>query len=255
MLLEALQYLTTPCPPAFRRMGYLKELIATEARLKRNRASWRPHLDATRSVIADAIGKAAKRGRAVVLGGGMLGDIPLDDLARVFNHVLVVDVCFLRATRNLAARFANVDLVTCDITGVADGVFRGDVPAPGVIDAPWLIDAELVVSANVLAQLPLIPLDHLRRIRPEIDDAALEEFAAAVIRAHLALLETCPGTRCLITEVERQVVDGDRLLETLDPLRGVLPDRDGEEWIWEIAPRPEFAPAYDVRNRVKGIVW
>ena len=58
-----------------------------------------------------------------------------------------------------------------------------------------------------------------------------------------------------MTEVERQVRDGERLVESVDPLRGVLPDREGDEWVWDIAPRPELLPDADIRNRVRGMVW
>ncbi|MCK5777579.1 MAG: hypothetical protein KAH11_02235 [Rhodospirillales bacterium] len=255
MLLEALKYLTTPCPPPFRRMGYLKELIATEARYRRNRATWQPHLDRTRAVIARAVEATQQRRLAVVFGAGMLADIPLDVLAGAFDRVRLVDVCFLRATRRSAARHAHVELLTCDITGVVGPLLAGELPAPDLPPGVSLADADLAVSANVLAQLPLVPLDCLRRTRPDIDDAALERFAQAIIRAHLVLLETCGGTRCLITEVERQVRDGERLIDSVDPLRGVLPDRDGEEWVWDIAPRPELVPDADIRNRVRGLVW
>jgi len=255
MLLEAFQYLTTPCPPPYRRMGYLKELIATEARLRRNRATWQPHHERSRAAIVGASGRVERKGLAVVFGAGMLADIPLAELAGTFAKVRLVDVCFLRATRRAAAGFDNVEIVTCDIAGVVEAVLAGEMPESGPPPGITLSDADLAISANVLSQLPLVPLDYLRRTRPDIDDADLETFAEGIIRSHIALLETCPGTVCLITEVEREVRDGERLIEAVDPLRGVLPDRAGDEWVWDIAPRPEVAPDYDVRNRVRAMVW
>lgn len=255
MLIEALKYLTTPCPAPYRRIGYLKELIATEASFKRNRATWQPHLDRTRAVIIKAAEQVTRKDTVIVLGAGMLADIPLDRLAHAFGRVRLVDVCFLNETRRAATFYSNVELEHHDVTGIVAPLLSREVPQPRLPSGLSLGDADLVISANVLAQLPLIPLDYLRRQRPSIDDEELEAFAQAIIRSHLGLLETCAGAVCLVTEVERQVRDGERLVESVDPLRGVLPDREGDEWVWDIAPRPELLPDADIRNRVRGMVW
>ncbi|MBO6520121.1 MAG: hypothetical protein JJ900_04430 [Rhodospirillales bacterium] len=255
MLLEAIQYLTTPCPWAYRRMGYLKELIATEARWRRCRAAWQPHLDRSRAVIAKAADATAGADKAVIIGAGMLADVPLGMLAKKFRKVELVDVCFSKRTRRIVWPQPHIDLRTCDVTGVADALARGELPVPGEGGGLSLADADLVVSANVLSQLPLVPLAYLRKTQPHLDDASLDTLAEGMIRHHLALLETCPGTVCLVTEVERQRRDGDRLIESEDPLRGVMPDRPGDEWVWDIAPRYEVSPDYEIRNRVRGLMW
>jgi hypothetical protein len=48
MLAEWWSYLTTPCSPEARRMGYLRESIAIRARHRRCRHAWAPHLAKTR---------------------------------------------------------------------------------------------------------------------------------------------------------------------------------------------------------------
>ena len=255
MLLETLAYLTTPCPQPYRRMGYLKELIATEARYRRCRAAWQPHLERTRAVITRAARMAAGTNRAVVIGAGMVADVPLDVLAGKFRTVELVDLCFAKQTRRNVWRNPNIERVTRDATGTLAALAKGVVPAPGLPDGLALGDADLVVSANVLSQLPLVPLAYLKKTRPDLDAAALDGFAAALIRNHVALLETCPGTVCLVTDVERQLRDGNRLIEAEDPLRGVLPARDGDEWLWEIAPRYEVSTDYAILNRVRGMIW
>ena len=49
MFAELMEWLTTPCPAAARRLGYLREAIAIRARYRRHHENWRPHLDATRA--------------------------------------------------------------------------------------------------------------------------------------------------------------------------------------------------------------
>jgi hypothetical protein len=240
-------------------MGYLKELIATEARQRRCRAAWEPHLDQTKSVIARAAGMAAGHDRAVVLGGGLLADVPLRMLAKNFRTVELVDVCFAKSTRRKVWSNPHIAFRTCDITGVAAALGNGALPVPGLPADLSLGDADLVVSANMMSQLPLVPLQYVRRKQPHQDEEILNGFARDIVRAHLAFLQTCPGTVCLISEVERQFLGGENLLDSEDPLFGVPLDIDAadacEEWFWDIAPRPEVSPDYGIRNRVQGMVW
>lgn len=236
-------------------MGYLKELIATEARERRCRTVWKPHLDRSKAVIQKAVDVSAGIEKVVVIGAGMLADIPFDLLASKFRCVELVDVCFTMKTRWYAWRHPHIELTTCDITGVATALAQGDLPVPGMPGNVAFADADLVVSVNVLSQLPLVPLQALTKSHPDLDDDTIHTFAQGIIRHHLAMLDTCRGTVCLVTEVERQFRDGDRLIETEDPLWGVMPNRVGDEWVWDLAPRPEASPDYDIRNRVKGMVW
>lgn len=152
MLQEAIAYLTTPCPPPFKAMGYLHELIATQARARRCRHAWAPHLQKSRNVIAEAAESAPGRGRAVVLGGGLLGDIPLDGLANRFARVDLIDVCFASATRKAARRFDNVRCMTADVTGVAASIYEwatsgagGALPEAKAPAGLPLDDADLVI--------------------------------------------------------------------------------------------------------------
>jgi len=256
MIFEAFQYLTTPCPLPFRRMGYLTELIATEARQSRCRSAWAPHLEKTRAMISAAAGAASGNEKAVVLGGGLLTDIPLRVLAAKFATVVLVDVCFLKQTRRNVWRHPHIEMQTCDITGVAEAARRGEMPGPVVPDTLSLEDADLVISANVMSQLPLMPLAYLRKRHRLRDAEAARKFAEGIVRAHLDLLKTCPGTVCLITEVERQFLNASYVIGTEDPLWGVKPDmKGGDEWLWDVAPRPEASSDFDLRNRVRGVVW
>ncbi len=80
MLAEWFRHLTTPCPRPLRDMGYLKELIAMDARHRRCREAWVSHLEACKNVILDAaldVTRGVPRRKAVVLGSGLLLDIPI----------------------------------------------------------------------------------------------------------------------------------------------------------------------------------
>ena len=73
MLREAWSWLTTPCPVEARRLGYLRESIATAARARRCAAAWAEHLRRCRELIlAEAPG-----GRCLRLLGAE-GPAPFD---------------------------------------------------------------------------------------------------------------------------------------------------------------------------------
>lgn len=256
MLLEALKYLTTPCAPHFKSMGYLHELIAMAGRYHRCRSAWQPHLEQTKSVIKDAIRHTAGSNKAIVLGAGILSDIPLHALSTHFNTVELVDICFLKATKKKAQQYSNVEFREADITGLAANLYaNAEIPAPYVQDHPDLIDADLLISANILSQLSVIPLLYLQKKNPGLEQAELTAFERQIIEEHIELVNRCTGTTCLITEVEREFLDEDRVLETEDLLSGVELGIEGHTWFWDLAPKGEASPDYAIRNRVMGKYW
>ena len=80
MLAEWFRHLSTPCDPKLKRMGYLKELISIDARHKRCRGAWAPHLTIAKYIILETA-EGIPRRRVTVLGSGLLLDIPLEPLA------------------------------------------------------------------------------------------------------------------------------------------------------------------------------
>lgn len=250
MLAEAVEYLLTPCPGWARRLGLLHQAVSLRARHRRLGAMWTPHLLACRSFIAGAAALAPAGGRAVVLGSGLLIELPLEELAARFAEVVVVDAVHGWPERWRLRRWPQFRRVEADLTGVLDGRAGPELPDPQPPLAGERFD--FAVSANLLSQLPLFPLWRLEgRFPPE----ALEAFARALIARHLEGLRALAPVSCLISDFERRFLDGDRLLDADDLLHGAaLPPPDAE-WLWEIAPRPEEAPDYDVRHRVGGWVF
>ncbi len=263
MLSETFKYLTTPCASDLKSMGYLTELIALEARFQRCQTAWQPHLDQTKSVITDAISATERREKAVVLGAGILSDIPIKTLSESFEAVALVDVCFLRQTRKLAKPYANIEWLDCDITGIAAPSYTwapksadtDKLPLPSIPSNLLLDDADLVISANILSQLPLIPTAFVRKTNAALSEDTLSRFSQDIVKNHMAFLATCPGTVCLVTEIERQVCDRSNVIETEDPLFGVDLKIDGPEWFWDLAPKGEMSKNLTVRNRVIGSYW
>jgi hypothetical protein len=98
-------------------MGYIKELIAIEARHRRCRAAWAPHLENCKKLILDAAG-GIPHGQVTVLGSGLLLEVPVEELAVKFEDVALVDIFHMPAVERRVRRLSNVRLVTTDLTGV-----------------------------------------------------------------------------------------------------------------------------------------
>lgn len=257
MLVECFRYLTTSCPRHVRSLGYLRQLVGLESRYRRCRQAWSEHLDNCKNLILEAAAQT-RGGRVLVLGSGLLLDIPLARLAEESDEVVLADLVHLSPARRIASGFANVNLTEIDVTGVARAVhelggspLRGDLPRrqpSEFLDQ----DFDLVVSANLLSQLPLVPLEFLEGLRPPYDDAALEAFARALVLDHLQWLRQFRAKVCLITDRERLIYDGDELVDREDALWGAGTGLSGREWTWRIAPRGEADRRYELHHRVLG---
>jgi hypothetical protein len=253
MLLEALTYLITPCPPIARRLGFPREMVSIISRHARCAKAWAPHLERSRATVSQAIERTAQRRRAVVLGAGLGYDLPLAELAASFEQVMLVDLVHGPGIRLASWRDRRVRLVSHDVTECLEGLVEGgqDIAAPArFLDDPAV---DLVVSLNIASQLPTLPGLFLETAAGH-DEAAADAIGRALVEAHFRYLEKFKGTVCLIADIEREILalDG-TTIQTLSALREAAMPWSGETWSWDIAPPGEEDPGYAVRNRVIGI--
>ncbi len=247
MLAEWIAYLTTPCPRHLRAMGYLKGLIGLEARYRRCRKAWAPHLKNTKATILEAAMACPSKRRAVVMGSGPLLDVPLAELSFLFDEVVLADIFHLPKTRKAAGAYPNVRLLTQDLTGVAEALFEqaGPLPRPAPGGLP-LAGADLAVSANLLSQLTHLPREYLAGR----DGGEIDALSRSMIEHHLAALADFKGVACIIAETERLITDGGEVIEAEDALHGVRLPQTGRQWIWDIAPPPEMDRRYGLKMRI-----
>ena len=181
---------------------------------------------------------APRTGTAIILGSGLLLDVPLKELAERFDRVLLVDVVHLRPVRKAVRRYRNVKLIEADVTGVIEPLYRGsDLPQPSF--DPSHHEAVFTVSLNLLSQLSLLPAQFAKRRGLISDDNT--SFAKTITAHHLVFLRGLKGKVCLITETER-LVNG---VSNNDPLYGISLPQPDKTWHWNIAPHPEAAPNDD----------
>jgi hypothetical protein len=256
MLAELFRYLVTPCPRYVRAMGYLDEQVSIKARHDRCRRAWEPHLERTKDIIRAAVRRCPTRRKAVIFGSGMLFDVPLSELAAAFAQVVLVDVVH---PMGAGWSLANVTALAAEVTGTAETVYhlakRGGEPLPRFTPRMFCDDPEvdLVASVNLLSQLAYIPCRYLS----EAGTYKAEEitaFGRDVVLAHIDYLKRLPGVVALVCDLERLTVDRTgAMVERLSALRGVKLPWSGEEWIWDLAPRPEASLVHSYQRRVIGI--
>jgi len=252
MLLEALTYLITPCPPVARRLGFLKESIAIQGRHRRCAKAWEPHLRRSKDMVLEAMRHTVGNRRVVILGAGLGYDLPLRELRDHFEEVWLVDLVFSLGARLAAARDPRVRLVTHDVTECLETLIEGGgVTEPSrFLDDP---DLDLVVSLNLASQLPMLPTRVLQA-RGGMDEAAADAIGRTLIEAHFRYLARFEATVCLITDLEREVFGPDgALIDRISALCDTACPWSGETWHWDIAPLGEEDPTYAIRNRVIGI--
>lgn len=259
MILEAIEYLRTPCKPEFRKLGYLHELIALQAREKRLKQQWLPHHEQCKALIRRSALLCQRRRRVIVLGSGILADIPLDFLSGNFEDVVLVDVIHLNGVRRQVEHYANVRLVEADISGLAQPLLamqrRADaLPEPKPMIPQLDEDTDLVISANLLSQLCIAPLNYAVP-RFHFSDEQYIQWSREIIQGHLDLLLACKARVCLITDLVH--VETDRRGEEIkreDMLFGVtLPDA-AWLWDWHMAPYGEVSRRIQVSAIVSGFI-
>lgn len=248
---ELALYLATPVDRTTRNLGLLWESITLWSRGIRHRRLWAGHHANCQAVVDEVVAGLAQRRKVLVLGSGLVRDVPLERLCEAFDEVILVDAVHLPLVRLSMARRPKVRLVTRDLTGImpwlageAEG--RGDPVADFVADPA----IDLVISANLLSQLAWPVEDWL-----EEDAARVPRFPADLPRRciawHLEDLARFKGRVCLLSDVEMTERDrAGKVTDRLGLMRGeTLPPPD-ESWDWVVASFGEAAKDREYVHRV-----
>lgn len=264
MFAEMWRYWTTFAPERVRKFGYLKRLIALEFRAKRCAEAWEPHLRRCRNIITKAADLCEKQGTCVVLGSGLLLEIPLSALASRFEQVYLVDIFHMPQVKAEAKKHFNVKLLTGDITGVFQAMKERRAPGPNQPAPPpripHLKEADLVVSCNCLTQLAG-PFNEYFEKERGFSDLDSDKVAFQIMEQHAnAIAHQTTGVAVLITDIERYMLANERIVTRTDLLKAFkLPPTQtllhNEEWEWLIAPAPEEDPTRDVEHLVEAKVY
>ncbi|WP_245494207.1 hypothetical protein [Rhizobium leguminosarum] len=247
MITEALLYAATLPLTGKPHRKFIRYSVNLWSRAERCAGDWAEHEEMSRKAILAATADLRQKRTAVVLGSGLLRDVPIGVLARDFDTVVLVDLVHLASVRLwLSAKgYRNVRLIERDLSGY-DELAAGREPEPlGFLRAvPYL---DLVVSANLLSQIGR----GVKR-RHEADAGRMpEDTVERLIAAHLAGLSGLSCRSCLVTDIAYAVIDrNERTHEEADLLHGVLPPPAKASWTWPVAPLGEESKDYRIEHKV-----
>ena len=243
MLSELFTHLITPCPQYVRHMDYLSEAIAMRERFRRNRQAWQPHLENTRRFVLSSADTCRNRNKAVLLGAGLLLDVPLAELSSMFHEVVLMDIVFLPEVRRKVKPYRNVRLMQYDVTNLAqqlhENINRGlrelpepDSPIPEIDESTGL-----VVSLNILSQLWVMPRSYALKKLQGLDEEQVEDWCKRIVESHYTFLRSLPCPVCLIADHEFIKRDRDgKVVSRGSTIFGLALPKPEASWIWNLVP-------------------
>ncbi len=243
MILEALNYAASLPVTAKAHRHAVGASVSLWSRARRCAAAWAEHEAHCHAQVRAMAAGLKQRRTAVVLGSGLLRDVPVAELARQFDTVVLVDLVHLASVR-LWLRgkgFGNLRLIERDLSGL-DAALAAETPRPLAFlrQVPYL---DLVISANLLSQ---IGIGAERRT-----GKAADGIAARLIAAHLDGLADLPCAACLLTDIAFRAVDRHGTLhQEGDLLRGVPAPAALARWEWPVIPPGEESRDYQVIHTV-----
>ena len=247
MILEALHYTATLPVTSSEFRPFIRSSVNLWSRARRCADAWAPHEENCKTFIRETIADMKQRRTVVVLGSGLLRDVPIEDLAKAFDTVVLVDLVHLASVRlrMLAGRYRNVRLISRNLSGL-DAALAGDVPEPLAFlrQVPYL---DLVVSANILSQIGV----GARRQLEKTGHAEPDAIVAKLVNAHLDGISALPCRQILLTDTAYRIVDRQgEVLETTDLLAGLTPPQAVRAWCWPVAPYGELGREYQAVHDV-----
>jgi hypothetical protein len=232
-------------------MEYLYQAIALRGRYQRRSAAWQPHLDNTKAFILSSVERSRTRDKVIVLGSGLLLDVPIESLVEKFREVVLVDVVHLPEVHRRIKQYKNVQLIQGDITNVAEKLFKSiqhgmnELPLSEPIIPEIDASTSLVISLNILSQLAAVPQDYVQKKRPEISQEQLDVWCDQIREAHYQQLTTLLCEVCLIADHEYVYKDkSGTVIEQGSTVGKVMLPKPDTSWWWEIAPFGEASKEY-----------
>lgn len=248
MILEALNYAATyrKTQPEFR--PYIRYSVNLWARANRCARAWGEHEQNSRRFVLSTAAKLKQRRTAVILGSGLLRDVPWQQLASAFDTVVLVDLVHLASLRArlYARKGRNIVLNSRDLSGYDDlKAGRELEPLSFLRQVPYL---DLVVSANLLSQ---IGTGARHRLEKEPAGAMPDDTLARLMKAHIDGLSGLPCKVCLVTDTAFDILDRNgKLHQHEDLLHGVKVQNVAREWDWPVAPFGEESRDYQIIHKV-----
>ena len=273
MLQEALDYFfhSFVTPKYLSKLGLIQEVVGIKYRHKRHKDQWLEHQENTRAEILKQVKGLKKKRKALVIGAGLLLDVPLKELAAEFEEVVLTDIFFMQEAINEIKLHDNCHFVECDITSVLKEAYylwlntnkdkhNYNIKLRNLIHkkpTEFLMEEKLdyVVSCNLLSQLPMA-FEGFAEKHKLHDLENYELFTNSICANHIEYLKSFNHKTHvhLITDVEKQVYDTKGTLMQAEASNGSQ-DFSGfsesNSWQWLLADLGELHKNFSLRLAVK----
>jgi len=248
MILEALNFAASTLASPRRETGEIHSSINLWARARRCARDWSGHEAQCHAFVLKAIEALPQRRVAVVLGSGLLRDVPIEALSQSFDQVWLYDLQHLASVRTWAylKGLRNLTFVCLDLSGYA--ALKADDGSQPLAFLSDIAGLDLVISANLLSQIGV----GIGRVAKA--DGMPENTVPRLIKAHVDGLAALRARTCLLTDVAYEIIGkSGHLLERDDLMHGIALPAAEAEWLWTVAPFGELDPGYKAVHRVMGI--
>lgn len=246
MIVEAIQHFLTPAPKHIKKMGYVREAIAIEARHKRCKKHWQPHLEKCKSLILEQAEKLPRNSHVMILGSGGFHDVPVKRLLDMGYQITCVDIVHFPKVKK---RYPGVVFVERDVTGLNEKLYNSINSGTRVIPTEeweFIKTPDLIVSLNLLSQLALKMIAYAE----EHENYLGVLFQDNVLKSHVEWLLKQDANVLLISDISREYYEGSQILESVPSLPKLNLSSPSETWNWNIAPIGEADKEISVLHRV-----
>lgn len=243
-----------------RKMGYIRDQRGIINRYLREKENWESHLQKAREFILHSAGDKDKN-MAVVLGSGWLLDIPLDELARDFNNVVLYDILHPPQIKKRIERYSNVKCKEADLTGgLTDSLYdlvndknRDRLLVESFSGYSFVLPErpDFVISCNILSQIGSLLTDFLKK-KKVFTEKEMNRLGQIVQQNHLNILPR--GKTCLITDYEEELYTAEEEFAGTKPLLKVkLPMNEADKyWQWKFDTQMRYREKFMTYLNVTG---
>ena len=226
-----------------RKMQYFSDQNGIIRRYIHEKENWDSHIKKSKAFILKSA-ENKKKGKVVVLGSGWLLDLPIEELSKQFNEVILVDIIHPKQILHKIKKYPNVKTLKADITGGLIDYLHHSLKTNNKKKQKVLIsaidsfsfvlpkDSDFVISLNVMCQLHIILVDYIIN-NYTLSDSEIKNFIVKIQRSHINMLPQ--NKSCLITDIEEETLTEEDQTIGVNPLMKIeLPKgKFNSLWQWK----------------------
>lgn len=236
--------------------GHLSQVISLIGRQKRCKKYWSSHLKHCHQTILEVAHSLKDTQHLLVLGSGPVHEIPLNELSFLFEKITLVDIVHLDEIKFKYRHLKNVHFVSHDISEIEEAVKKEKKLLSHLPQAFLNETYSLVISANLMGQIPLHFEEYIQKHLPNVFAAQeVETFLENLAKNHFNYLKQFKARVLLYTDTETYFYNKqNQILQTDCNYSFLSLPPPLKEWMWEIAPIPEFTKEIGIRMKVQSFI-